>query len=79
MRLARPVYEALPLTYLAIGGFAMLVSYIDVPGACASVTFAIGLVAAVAALTVHLRRRDDRARRREYPGDAVDWSGPTRP
>lgn len=72
MRIARPVYEGLPLTYLAIGVFAMLVSYVDAPGVRATLAFVIGLIASVAALTLYLRRRDDRERRREYSGDSID-------
>ena len=78
MRLARPLYEALPLTYLGIGAFGMLVSYADESGVRASVAFALGLAAAIAGLTLFLRRRDDRERRREYSGDNIDWPAPTR-
>ena len=72
MRLARPVYEALPAGYLAIGAFALLLSYVDVPGLRASLAFAIGVLSSVAALTLYLRRRDDRERRREYCVDTID-------
>ncbi len=31
MRLARPVYESMPLVYAAIGGLAILLAYLDAP------------------------------------------------
>ncbi len=72
MRLARPVYESLPLIYAAIGALAFLVAYID-PSVPRSVSaFAIGVLAQIAALTVFLRRQDYRALSREYSGETID-------
>ncbi len=68
MRLARPVYESLPLIYAVVGAFAIFVSYVDQPGMRAAATLTIGLAALVAALTLHLRRRGYREMRREYSG-----------
>ncbi len=72
MRLARPVYESLPLIYAAIGALGFLLAYID-PSVPRSVTaFTIGLLAQVAALTVFLRRQDYRDLSREYSGETID-------
>ena len=68
MRLARPVYEALPLTYVAIGAGAVLLAYLEESGMRSGVAFVIGFLAWVAAFTLYLRRRDYRERSREYSG-----------
>jgi len=68
MRLARPLYEALPLLYAVIGAFAIAVSYVDAPGPRAAAASAVGLAAEIAALTLYLRRRGYREMRREYSG-----------
>jgi hypothetical protein len=73
MRLARPVYESLPLVYAAIGGAALLVAYLDPDGSQTEVALVIGLIAEIAALTVFLRRQDYRALRREYSGEIIDF------
>jgi len=75
MRLARPIYEALPAAYLVIGAFALHLSYVDVPGARATLAFVIGAAASIAALTLQLRRRDERERRREYSVERIDAPG----
>jgi hypothetical protein len=72
MRLARPVYESLPYVYMAIAGLAIFVFYLDPPGWHAGIAFAIGLIAATAALTLLLRRRDFRELSREYSGETID-------
>jgi hypothetical protein len=77
MRLARPVYETLPFIYVAIGGFAMLVSYHETQESRAAAAFAIGIIAEIAALTLLLRRRDYRDLRREYSGETDLYSGGT--
>jgi hypothetical protein len=73
MRLARPVYETLPLLYVAIGALALLLAYLDSAGPREMIAFGIGLLALIAALTVFLRRQDYRAQSREYPGETIDW------
>jgi uncharacterized membrane protein len=71
MRLARPVYESLPLVYVAIGAVAMIVSYLDSTGIGGKVAFVIGVCAVIAGLTVFLRRQDYRALSREYSGETI--------
>jgi hypothetical protein len=72
MRLAKPVYEILPLIYVVIGALAILLVYIDPAGPYALIAFGIGLLAEIAALTVFLHRQDCRAYSREYSGETID-------
>ncbi|MGO8856315.1 MAG: hypothetical protein ACLQO1_11475 [Steroidobacteraceae bacterium] len=72
MRLARPVYESVPLIYAAIGGLAILLAYFDTEEPETAIALVIGLVAEVAALTVFLRRQDYRALSREYSGETIE-------
>jgi hypothetical protein len=72
MRLARPVYESLPYIYMAIGGLAIFVFYLDPVGSRAVAAFVIGVIVETAALTVLLRRQDYRALSREYSGETID-------
>jgi hypothetical protein len=72
MRLARPVYESMPLLYAAIGALALVVAYLDPQGRQTTIAVSIGLLMEVAALTIFLRRQDYRARAREYTGDLLD-------
>jgi hypothetical protein len=72
MRLARPVYESLPLVYAAIGGLALLVAYLDPDRPQTEIALVIGLMAEIAALTVFLRRQDYRELSREYSGEIID-------
>jgi hypothetical protein len=72
MRLARPVYESLPYVYMAIGGLAIFVFYLDPSGLHGVIAFGIGLLAETAALTLLLRRRDFRELSREYSGETID-------
>jgi hypothetical protein len=72
MRLSRPVYESLPYVYMAIGGLAIFVFYLDSEGLRGVVAFVIGLVAETAALMLLLRRQDYRALSREYSGETID-------
>jgi hypothetical protein len=72
MRLAHPVYESLPYLYMAIGGLAIFLFYLDPEGVSAVIAFAIGVIAETAALTLLLRRKDYRALSREYSGEAID-------
>jgi hypothetical protein len=72
MRLSKPLYESLPLLYVAIGLAAITIAYFE-PGRIRSViAFVIGLLAAIAALTVFLHRQDRRALSREYRPDSLD-------
>jgi hypothetical protein len=72
MRLARPVYESLPYVYMAIGGLAIFLFYLDPVGLRATLAFVIGISAAIAALTLFLRRRDFRELSRDYSGETID-------
>jgi hypothetical protein len=72
MRLARPVYESLPLIYVLIGAVAIFLFYLDPPGFGGKAAFLIGLLALIAALTLILRRQDYRALSREYNGESID-------
>ena len=72
MRLSRPVYESLPYLYMALGGLAIFIFYIDPVGRRAAIAFVIGVVIETAALTVLLRRQDYRALSREYSGETID-------
>jgi hypothetical protein len=72
MRLARPVYECLPLIYALIGGLAIVLAYFDPLRARSIAAFCIGLLAIIAALTVFLHRQDHRALSREYSGETID-------
>ena len=73
MRLAQPVYESLPYIYMAIGGLAVVVFYLDPVGLRALIAFAIGFIAETAALTLLLRRQNYRALSREYSGETIDF------
>ncbi len=72
MRLARPVYESLPYVYMAIGGLAILLFYLDPDSPRAVVAFVIGVIVETAALTLLLRRQDYRALSREYSGETIE-------
>jgi hypothetical protein len=71
MRLSRPVYESLPLVYMAIGAVGVMVFYLD-PGIGGKIAFVIGVCAAIAALTLFLRRLDYRTLSREYSGETIE-------
>jgi hypothetical protein len=72
MRLSRPVYESLPVLYMVIGAVAILIFYLDPPGAGGKVAFTIGFFTEIAALTLFLRRQDYRALSREYSGETIE-------
>ena len=72
MRLARPVYESLPFVYMAIGGLAIFLFYIDPSSTHAAVAFLIGVILETAGLTLLLRRQDYRALSREYSGETIE-------
>ncbi len=73
MRLARPVYESLPYLYMAIGGLAIFLFYLDPVELRSALAFAIGIIAETAALTLFLRRRDFRELSRDYSGETIDF------
>jgi uncharacterized membrane protein YjjP (DUF1212 family) len=73
MRLSRPVYESVPLIYFAIGACGFVLAYFDPEWVRSIVAFCIGLISAVAALTVFLHRQDHRDLSREYTGETIDF------
>ena len=72
MRLARPVYESVPVVYGAIGGWGLWLAYLEPEGAGPVIAGVIGVAAEIAALTVFLRRQDYRALSREYTGATIE-------
>jgi hypothetical protein len=72
MRLARPVYESLPLIYVLIGALAIFLFYVDPFGLGGKAAFLIGCLAITAAFTLFLRRKDYRALSREYTGETIE-------
>jgi hypothetical protein len=72
MRLARPVYESLPLVYVLIGAAAIFLFYINPLGFAGKTAFLIGVFCETAALTLFLRRQDCRELSREYRGETID-------
>jgi hypothetical protein len=72
MRLSRPLYESLPLIYVAVGVAGIVIAYFDPARVRSIISFGIGLLAGVAALTVFLHRQDHRALSREYSGETID-------
>jgi hypothetical protein len=72
MRLARPIYESMPIIYAGIGGLAVLIASLDAAGPRTTTALSIGMLAEIAALTVFLRRQDYRALSREYSGERVE-------
>jgi hypothetical protein len=72
MRLARPVYASLPVIYMLIGGFAIFLSYSDPLGLGGKAAFLIGMLLEIAALTVFLRRKDERELSRKYSGVSIE-------
>ncbi|MDE2295811.1 MAG: hypothetical protein KGL36_10200 [Gammaproteobacteria bacterium] len=79
VRLPGPIYESLPSAYAVIGAAALGLSAIDTRNWRAASTFSIGFAALVAALTIHLRRRDFRDRRRRYSGGPIPPATPRPP
>jgi hypothetical protein len=72
MRLSKPLYESLPLLYGGIGTAAIVIAYFEPHRIRSIIAFVIGLLAAIAALTIFLHRRDRRELSREYRGDNLD-------
>jgi len=72
MRLSKPLYESLPLLYVMIGVGAIVIAYFEPERNRSIVAFVIGLLAAIAALTIFLHRQDRRALSGEYRADNLD-------
>ena len=72
MWLARPVYEALPYAYMAIG--AVLIAsawWVDVRS-LPSVLMVTGLLSAIGGLVLWMHRRDFRRKQAEYNSHSLD-------
>ena len=72
MRLSRPVYESLPYVYMAIGGAAIFLFYVEPVSPRAVTAFILGVIVETGALTLLLRRLDYRALCREYSGTTIE-------
>jgi tellurite resistance protein TehA-like permease len=72
MRLSKPIYESLPVLYVGIGMAAIVIAYFEPQRIRSIIAFVIGLLAAIAALTIFLHRQDRRTLSREYRGDSLD-------
>jgi hypothetical protein len=72
MRLARPVYESLPVVYTLIGATAIFIFYLNPLGYGGKAAFLIGILAWTAALTLFLHRQDSRELSREYNSESID-------
>ncbi len=66
MRIARPLYEALPYAYIAIGAAAIGASFAWRVADWSGIVALLGLVALVGGLVLALRRRDYRIQKRHY-------------
>lgn len=69
MRLPRPVYEALPWLYLAVGALTLILWWFSPPAWWVSLLATVGIIAGVGGLTLVLRRRDYRDQQRRYGRD----------
>jgi len=69
MRVTRPVYEALPYLYIAIGVAAVGASFAWRVADWSGILALFGLVAIVGGLVLALRRRDYRIQQRHYGAD----------
>jgi Flp pilus assembly protein TadB len=66
MRVARPLYEALPYAYIAVGAAAIVASYAWRVADWSGILAFFGVIAIVGGLVLVLRRRDYRIRQRHY-------------
>ena len=66
MRVTRPIYEALPYLYIAIGVAAVGASFVWRVADWSGILALFGLVAIVGGLVLALRRRDYRIQQRHY-------------
>jgi Flp pilus assembly protein TadB len=66
MRVARPLYEALPYAYIAAGAAAIVASYAWRVADWSGILAFFGVIAIVGGLVLVLRRRDYRIRQRHY-------------
>ncbi len=66
MRVSRPLYEALPYAYIAVGAAALVASFAWRVADWSGILAFFGVVAIVGGLVLVLRRRDYRIRQRHY-------------
>ncbi len=66
MRVVRPLYEALPYAYIAVGAAAIVASYAWRVADWSGILAFFGVIAIVGGLVLVLRRRDYRIRQRHY-------------
>jgi hypothetical protein len=66
MRLSRPVYEALPYVYIAIGVASVGASFVWRMADWSGLVAILGLIAIIGGLVLALRRRDYRIQQRHY-------------
>jgi hypothetical protein len=69
MRVARPLYEALPYLYIVIGVAAVGASFAWRVADWSGILALFGLVAVTGGLVLALRRRDYRIQQRHYGSD----------
>ena len=72
MRIARPLYEALPYFYIVVGVAAVAASFAWRIATWSGILAVFGLVAVVGGLVLALRRRDYRIQQRHYGADIED-------
>jgi hypothetical protein len=72
MRIARPLYEALPYAYIVIGAAAVAASFAWRVANWSGILAVFGLVALVGGLVLALRRRDYRTQQRHYGAEIED-------
>ena len=72
MRIARPLYEALPYAYIVIGAAAVGASFAWRVANWSGILAVFGLVALVGGLVLALRRRDYRIQKRHYGAEIED-------
>ena len=72
MRLSRPLYEALPYVYMAIGIAAVAASFLWRAPGWSDLLAAFGMIALVIGLVLVLKRRDYRIQKRRYGAAFVD-------
>jgi hypothetical protein len=65
-RLAKPIYESLPMAYLLGGGAMLVLSYRYSASWWSGLCAVLGLVALVGGLAVWMHRRDYRATSADY-------------
>jgi hypothetical protein len=72
MRIARPIYEALPYAYIVIGAASIGASFAWRAAAWSGIPAVFGLVALIGGLVLALRRRDYRLQKRHYGASIED-------